>query len=247
MAEQTGEDRQYHDIAPDNPVTKFIASAQIVEIEIKLGLFAGQYKSRVLDFGDKFIKLMVPKVDNHEKEIWKETTVHINYMRPDAMYTFKSRVRRCEVYPRPLLQIDIPTRIERVQRRRYVRVDTPGLMVKFRRFNEEVPYDQNSEPFRMARMVNISAGGMRLDNDEFKVEKGELIEVEFLLEGYKFQHVIGELVRSLELTKRDAQKNEKVFFSFGINFIQIHRVMKEKIFNFVFKKEREMLGGAKPS
>lgn len=247
MADQAQEDRQYYDIGPDSPVTRYIASGQIVEIEIKLGLFAGQYRSRILDFSDKNIKLMVPKVDGKEKEIWKDTTVHINYMRPDAMYTFKSRVRKSELYPRPLLFVEIPPRIERVQRRRYVRVDTPGLTAKFRVFNEEMSSAENTAEYKFARIVNLSAGGMRLDNDTVKVEKGELLELEFMIDGYKFQHVIGEIVRSLELKKVDSQKNEKIFYSFGINFIQIHRVHKEKVFSYVFKKEREMLGGAKPT
>jgi c-di-GMP-binding flagellar brake protein YcgR len=213
----------------------------VIEIEIKLGLFAGQYRSRILDFGSKYIKLMVPKVANEDKHIWQGTTVHINYMRPDAMYTFKVRVRKGEVYPRPLLLVDIPPQVERVQRRRYVRVDTPNMKISFRTFVEDVAYADNEEPFAVAKLFNISAGGLRFDSDDIQVPKGEIVELELLLEGYKFQHVLGEVVRSIELKKRNRSGDEIPFYSHGINFIQIHRVQKEKIFSYVFKREREMI------
>ena len=69
MAEDN-KDVQFYPITSDHPITEYIGKGQVVEIEIKLGLFAGQYRSRVLDFGGKYIKLQVPKVDGRDKYIW---------------------------------------------------------------------------------------------------------------------------------------------------------------------------------
>ncbi len=243
MAEEVKEDIQFYKITTDTPITKYIRSGQVIEIEIKLGLFAGQYRSRILDFGSKYIKLMVPKVNNKEQLFWKATTLHINYMRPDAMFTFKSKIKKSELDPRPSLLIAIPEQVERVQRRRYVRVDTPGMTINFRKFNEDIPLMENDDPFTTSKLFNISAGGMRIDSDDLKIEKGEIVELEFTISNFKCQHVLGEVVRSLELTKKDRNNNESIFYSHGINFLQIHRVQKEKIFSYVFKREREMISG----
>lgn len=242
---ETQEEVQFYKVTPQTPITKYISAGQVIELEIKLGLFAGQFKSRIQEFGSKFVKVMVPKVNDEHTEIWPGTTIHVNYMRPDAMYTFRSRVRKSELYPRPLLMLEIPDQVERVQRRRYMRIDTPGQKVRFRNYLENVAYADNDEPFVEASCFNISAGGMRIDSDDVKVEKGEVIEIEFELDNYKFQHMLGEVVRSLELKKKDRKGNEVVFYSHGINYLQIHRVQKEKIFGYVFKREREMITGGK--
>ena len=241
MADQNNDDVQFYKIEPSTPITQYISKGQIIELEIKLGLFAGQYRSRVMDFGGKYIKILVPKVDGKEKFIWKDTTIHINYMRPDAMFTFKVKVRKSELNPMPNLLVTIPPQVERVQRRRYVRVDTLKMETKFRIFNEEISIMDDAESFNSGKIVNISAGGMRIDHDDIQIPKGEVIELEFTIMGFKCQRVLGEIVRSIELTKKDRYNEDVKFYSHGINFIQIHRVQKEKIFGYVFQKEREML------
>jgi hypothetical protein len=102
------------------------------------------------------------------------------------------------------------------------------MITKFRIFDEDVSIMDEAESFNMGKIVNISAGGMRIDHEEIQILKGEVVELEFTIMGFKCQRVLGEIVRSMELIKKDRYNEDVKFYSHGINFIQIHRVQKEK-------------------
>ncbi|MEZ7893292.1 MAG: PilZ domain-containing protein [Candidatus Wallbacteria bacterium] len=232
------------EITNESSLQKYLGKGQVIEVEVKLGLFAGQYKSKVLTFNDKNISFAVPAVGNKLIHLWDKTVCHINYMRSDGMYTFMTRIVKSEIYPNPILQALVPPKIEKIQRRRYVRVDVK-LAIKMRRFHEDVPYDSQPEPFFEATTVNISAGGLRADSPKHKLEMGEVYEFEFTLDNYKYQNVLGEIVRAAEMKNAQGalltNPDGSQMYNYGVNFIQIHRVQKEKIISYVFKREREMI------
>ena len=223
---------------------KYLSRGQVVEIEVKLGLFAGQYKSRVGAMSDKALSMSVPAIAGKHIHIWEKTVCHLNYMRGDGMYTFITRVVKSEIYPKPLLNLLIPEKIEKIQRRRYVRVDVK-IPVRMRLFKEDTSYEDQPEPFFDSTTVNISAGGLRLDSPKHKLESGEVYEFEFSLDNYKYQNILGEIVRAAEMKNPQGTlityPDGSPVYNYGVNFIQIHRVQKEKIISYVFKCERETI------
>lgn len=237
---------QSFEVTNSMSMQKYLPKGQVVEIEVKLGLFAGQYKSKVLTFTDKAIGMSVPSLGDSLLHIWEKTVCHVNYMRPDGMFTFLTRVSKSEIYPKPVLQFVFPPKVEKVQRRRYVRVDVK-LNLRMRLFKEDVSYDAQPEQFFDAYTVNISAGGLRVDSPNAKLELGQIYEFEFTLDGYKHQHILGEIMRAAEMKNNLGapltHPNGNPMFNYGVNFIQIHRVQKEKIIAYVFKREREMIAG----
>lgn len=234
----------YYEISNASILEKYLSTGQVVEIEVKLGLFAGQYKSRLTGIHDKYLSLVVPNVSGKNILFWEKIVCHVNYMRPDGMYTFITHVIKCENYPKPILQLALPDKIEKIQRRRYVRVDVK-IPVKMRLYREDINYDEQNEPFFEATTVNISAGGLRIDCPKRKLEVGEVYEFEFTLDDYQYKNILGEIVRAAEM--KNPQGNLMTYpdgspmYNYGVNFIQIHRIQKEKIIAYVFKREREMI------
>jgi len=237
---------QSFEVTNNLSMQKYLPKGQVVEIEVKLGLFAGQYKSKVLTFTEKAVGMSVPTLGDSLLHIWEKTVCHVNYMRPDGMFTFLTRVYRSEIYPKPVLQFTLPPKVEKVQRRRYVRVDVK-MPLRMRLFQEDVAYDAQSEQFFEASTVNISAGGLRVDSPAVKLELGQIYEFEFELDGYKHEHILGEIMRAAEMKSKLGapltHPNGSPMYNYGVNFIQIHRVQKEKIIAYVFKREREMIAG----
>lgn len=242
--QQTNTSTTYFEVTNLSSLEKYLSRGQVVEIEVKLGLFAGQYKSRVSNMTDKVLTMSVPSVASKHVHIWEKTVCHLNYMRSDGMYTFITHVVKSEIYPKPILNLAVPEKIEKIQRRRYVRVDVK-IPVRMRLFQEDTSYEDQPEPFFDATTVNISAGGLRLDSPKHKMELGEVYEFEFTLDNYKYQNVLGEIVRAAEMKNPQGAlityPDGSPMYNYGINFIQIHRVQKEKIISYVFKCEREMI------
>ncbi len=244
MADEQQNSSTYFEINGPAALERYIPKGQVVEIEVKLGLFAGQYKSKVTNYKDKTISFVVPSVAGKPVYIWEKTVCHMNYMRPDGMFTFITRVVKSEIYPKPILYVIMPEKVEKIQRRRYVRVDVK-IPVRMRLFKEDATYEEQDEQFFESTTINVSAGGLRVDSPKMKLELGKVYEFEFVLENYKFQHVLGEIVRAAEM--KNAQgvlityPDGSAIYNYGVNFIQIHRVQKEKIISYVFKCEREMI------
>ncbi|HPG59531.1 MAG TPA: flagellar brake protein, partial [Candidatus Wallbacteria bacterium] len=117
--QQANTSTTYFEVTNLSSLEKYLSRGQVVEIEVKLGLFAGQYKSRVSNMSDKVLNMSVPSVASKHIHIWEKTVCHLNYMRSDGMYTFITHVIKSEIYPKPILNLAVPEKIEKIQRRRY--------------------------------------------------------------------------------------------------------------------------------
>ncbi len=222
-----------YEIGKDKNLEDFLSQDSTVELGVKYGLFAGNWRSKVLSFDNNVMVLSLPKKDVKSDDfidIWPNVKAEVVFMKHgDGMYTFKTEI----IQPNPVLgnlEIKVPEKISRLQRRRYKRVQTPGLTTYYRIYSEE----GEEEEFREGEVLDISAGGMKLRLEGEKIEVGTLLELSFLFEGDSFDGIIGEVVWNAEIGDAEPKK-----YLHGINFIQITPNQRQKLMKHVLRLDRE--------
>lgn len=120
-----------------------------------------------------------------------------------------------------LIKLTMPYDIERIQRRDYVRVS----------YIQEIKYVKDSEEadYRNALLINLSGGGVCFKTTDI-LNIGEIIDIRLT---YSNEVAItkGKVVRG--------QIDEFGKHSYGVQFIDIDDITREKIIQFVFKLMRK--------
>ena len=113
---------------------------------------------RVQDITPEGIYLDRPMISRRRLDAPVGETVEIEYKRPDAIYSFTSRI--LDLPPEreiPALLIEHPKDLKRVQRREHFRIDVL-LGMTFKLYNPEETVEEKP---RSGWVLNLSAGGVR--------------------------------------------------------------------------------------
>lgn len=145
-----------------------------------------------------------------------------------GLYGFETVVIKAAVEPEPELHLEAPRRVERVQRRHWVRLDV-SLPVWLARV--DAPEEERS-----GRTRDLSGGGVRLRCDE-PLKPGDLVALRILFPGGWEVAARGRVVRAEQGT--DAQPE------YGIQFIDIDPRAQDRIAGFILAEQarrRRLLG-----
>jgi c-di-GMP-binding flagellar brake protein YcgR len=145
-----------------------------IEIKVGDGPDAGRYFARIQDFINGGIVITDPEFVGGSVLLREEIQVTVAITREDAVYQFRSQVRRLTNHVKRQLILTPPRRLERVQRRLFVRVEMSRDLswakvipsVDWNAFESQLTWHQT-------RTVDISGGGVQIKMDEF-VDNGEL-------------------------------------------------------------------------
>jgi c-di-GMP-binding flagellar brake protein YcgR len=202
-----------------------------VLVEIKSGLFKGNYLSRIFKLvKDKEIFIELPEnKDGKLVEFWPKIKVYISFFRenePGAIYIFEKQIDRIEHTPKKCFVVSYPSAIERIQRRNYVRVD-----VRLPFFYQKYRDDGSKMPLKKGLILDISGGGVLLRTPEY-IEKDTFLQTKFKLGEEDFD-VRSKVVRVIE-----KHRGRKSMYKYGIIFDNISEMVRRKIIGFVFDVER---------
>jgi|GEM_PF-4877831 len=208
-------------------------------IEVKSGLFRGNYLSSVVKVIRKqklFIEIPEDK-DGNQVKFWPHTKIFLSFFRenePGAIYEFSEKVEKIEnLGPKPVIIINFPENIERIQRRSYVRVDVrlPYYWKKYR-IDEEDGKETLLPVEKKGYILDISGGGVMLRTPE-KMEKDTFIQTGFELGDEKFD-LRSKIVRVIE-----RHRGRSSMYKYGIIFDDIQDMVRRKIIGYVFEVERK--------
>lgn len=129
----------------------------------------GVYLSRVEDFNREGIIVSRPSFVGGKKLLAAHSQVYVHYRRPDAMYRFAAHMRPSGKRGDQTMQLYKLGRIERVQRRQYVRINYRSKL-KYALL-KVIPDSTDQLNWRMAETLNLSAGGMLIAVDSDVEEK----------------------------------------------------------------------------
>lgn len=181
---------------------------------------------------DGTIEVDIPIIGMSDVKFEIGSLVRISMVFNDAIYSFQGRIlgrsRRRKV---PILIIKPESDINRIQRRAYYRLKC-YCCVQYRPYKLPI-FGENQYPFKVAKTVNISGGGMCLLIDE-KIEKTGFLECVIMLEKDMAIKVIGKVI--------DVKESE--FFSrkweARIKFEKISEKDREKIINYIFREQLKL-------
>lgn len=139
------------------------------KIEIQIGdeLDAGRYLARIQDFLDDGIAITEPEFITGSSLLRDDADVTVLVTRDDAAYAFRSRIHASHERAGRRFILSRPARVERVQRRRFVRLELVGK-VAYAVIPRSIEWHERDKHLTwiQSHTFDLSAGGlsMRLDN-----------------------------------------------------------------------------------
>ncbi|MEW6172056.1 MAG: PilZ domain-containing protein [Bacillota bacterium] len=157
--------------------------------------------------------------------------VKVNFPGDGEMFTFESMVTGRREAGVPLYGLTFPEKIERIQRRRDVR-----LFALHEIQYAEVPTGREPPAFKKAKALDISAGGLRLVAEN-EYPPGTILLVKFTLP-MRNSH-LETLTRARVVRKEPILLDNQQLFHLGLEFVDLPQSQKDKIFSYIFWKMME--------
>lgn len=213
----------------------YIKVNKLIDLEIDMGKGNLEQKdvfsSRVEDIRRDSIIVAAPYKKGSLVPVPVGKDVLIRVGKDGTYYLFHTKVTARTGGQQPVLQLSIPFKISKIQMRSWVRVDV-NLPTQYRLLESE-------DEFIKSTTTDVSGGGicMLVDNE---IEKDILLELNIAFPDNFILKTKGIVCRCL---------NENKIIRLGVCFQEINERHQERIVNFVFKKQREIIqkGVAKPT
>ncbi|MDD2585238.1 MAG: flagellar brake protein [Syntrophomonadaceae bacterium] len=203
---------------------------QLIEIEVDSDEPSASLPSRIEEIKDEYLYISMPikKGVLFPLRVGQEIKIIIRYRQ--SFFAFKANVVGRRREPIPILIINKPENIIRInQKREYVRLET-SLTVRFR-----ILEDGDKESIIcQANTIDISAGGVLFSTKQ-KVHTSNKMEIELQLAEEGPILCIGKVVRVFD--KDQVTGETKV----AVEFDNISEGQRDKIFKYIFDKQREWI------
>ncbi|AAM24641.1 c-di-GMP-binding flagellar brake protein YcgR [Caldanaerobacter subterraneus subsp. tengcongensis MB4] len=192
--------------------------------KIKIGLNEGKtmYSSQVQDVSkDGTLLVDTPVYSGHLVPIRVGSIVQVIYFTKQGLFIFYAKVLNRFSGKLPLLEIMPISGVERLQRRKYFRLEKVIPFTYRIRGEEEKEYK--------GVIQDISGGGLRCRVDK-KLEIGTIIDCSFTLD--EEIQVSGKVVRYEESMEEG--------YEVGVCYVDIEERMREKIIRYIFEEQRKI-------
>lgn len=196
------------------------------------------YKSTIQDVSDDYFAMSVPMFEGRYLPLERGEKVEIIYYDNLVLYKFIGVVINRKIDNNvPQLILNFPDKVQRIQRRNYVRVDLIEYInyCKFidNKRVEDLYYEDEKNLFK-AILLDISGGGMKLKIKE-KITASDILLIQ-LPTNEGVLRIKGRVVR---VFKDDDGRN-----ICGICFIEIDNKTRERIIRHVFDIMRKQRNAA---
>jgi c-di-GMP-binding flagellar brake protein YcgR len=198
---------------------------QRIEIDVSLPGFAGTYSSRIEEVTDTALIATLPSQGKAFLPLLAGDQILINYWGEDSLYFFETRVLERRLQPLPVLILEKPQKINRSQRREFVRFGA-RLPFRYSLFDGLETLDANT--------ADISGGGISFTTP-VPPREGSQMRLELELPGEKPVKAVGSVVRVADRSG-PIKKRYKV----GVTFLVIEEKDRDRIIKYIFARQREL-------
>ena len=210
-----------------------------LQLVVSDGPQAGVYSTRVEDLSEAHISVDAPVSGRDVIFFEEELPLWVTFAREhDARYRFRSKVVGRASKPIPMVLIEPPEHIERMQDREFVRVPTtlPARCVFVKKEDEGIP-----KSFK-ATIMDISAGGIRMGvnlpeqeaRTDWTIKRGTYFSVTFDLPGLmRFDQTEVRVINVIE------DRWERLILL--CMFLDITEGMREQIVRYNLAQQRVLL------
>lgn len=211
-------------------IEKILKLLTTVEVEVLSEKeYEGTYLCKIEDIeAKKEIHISLPMEKGKLIPLRVGTAVRINITEKDGVYSFAENIIRRVTTPYAHFILNYPKKIERLQRRNYVRMvlNVPVEMIT----EDGVSHKGVS--------IDVSGGGMLLAFAKKEFSMGEKVVLNFkLTNGSEYNGVKAEIKREREFEPVEGVPNTKK--GYGLDFTEIDQKKREEIISYLFELQRD--------
>ena len=200
---------------------------QLIEVEMKYNEKKIILSSRIEGIENDYLLIATPIRKGVPLMASSGLEIIVQFRLRDTQWGFKTQVLDKRMRPIPIWLIKKPLEFFRVaQKRNWVRVDI-ALPVHFQYL------DRDDDSTYQGLTVDISAGGILLSS-AYQCHAGEKLKVDLFLTDKTKVSLVARVVRAFD-------KEQKALHGYlvALEFEDITEIQRDRIFKFVFEKQRE--------
>jgi c-di-GMP-binding flagellar brake protein YcgR len=185
--------------------------------------------STIQDIDDRAFYIAVPVRRTVPLMLREGDSVHFQIPGATGMVLFTTKVTGWRRDVIPLIGLALPTQVERIERRSFVR-----LPVQLEASLAEIPKEGKEVAWVRGQMLDISGGGVRMAIRR-NLSKGARVMVTFALPLGSYSETIvsdGEVMRIQE-------KGPSGIVQVGVQFVNLATKYQDSIIRFIFEKLKE--------
>lgn len=195
-----------------------------IQIIVHEGEYTGRYKTKIEEISQNVITIGIPVAGGQFIPLRVGTSLEVGFTDDISAYSFSTVILKRYDIPIPTLIIAFPETVNKIQRRKFVRVRVVST-VKYQILEDEA-YGEEKQGF----MHDISGGGMLLQTKEAIPHHSRLM----LVLGLR-----GMPLKLMANVIRCTKEDDKTFL-ISVEFIDITEKIRDKIIRVVFGIQREM-------
>ncbi|HEY8890014.1 MAG TPA: flagellar brake domain-containing protein [Clostridium sp.] len=191
------------------------------------------FNSNIQDITGEYIAISIPSSSGQYIPLSKGTIIDVIYYEKDHLYKFKSVVIGRKFENIPILLISLPREINKIQRRKDVRVPvlSTGKYINLKNAPKTSPATIDQSEYNKALLLDLSGGGMRIKVAE-EIKVNDFVLVSLIIKKEEVL-IVGQ-------TKR-VQKDDDGRFICGLSFEFLDNLTRERIIKFIFQLMREQM------
>lgn len=202
---------------------------QLLEIEVEGE--KNRLASRVEEIKDNYLFISMPMRKGALVPLWPGQEIKLVFRDKTSTFGGDSRVVSRRREPLPHLIVTCPQKMVPInQKREYVRLPV-SLKVRFK--NTEAKTDGEIE-IQEGMTIDLSAGGLLLST-KVLLEAGQMLELKVDLTEKESIYCKANVVRVFP------RKHQNEDWKVAINFADINDRQRDRIFKFIFDKQREWI------
>lgn len=217
-------------------------SKEVLKIKLKIEVSQEEgtdlYFSSIQDFREEYFSIALPYRHSRPLSLKVGDRVRITVPGDNEAFSFISEVIGQRRDPIPLFDLALPERIERVQRRQFVR-----LPVSIDVFLAEGGDQEESLTYFKVTTVDLSEGGMRIrTSHSYPLET--YLWIKFTLPSKDSSIEIATKVRVIRTVVQYLDSGK--FYEIGLEFVGLTNLQKDQIFAYVLKRmieQRKLIYG----
>ncbi len=175
----------------------------------------------------------------HEGKIYPISVgsrLDIFFVKKENFYKFKAKVLdRSRKAAISLLKIQALDEIEKIQRRSFFRFECM-IPINYKVVESSKTVLSENETFKKTITRDLSGGGVCIKLEE-KLNIGDVVECELLLDDFNKVHFLGKIVRFIK-----CEANRGIYkYEAGVFFQKIDDKSREKIISYIFQEQRKLM------
>ncbi|MFZ7104615.1 MAG: flagellar brake protein [Peptococcaceae bacterium] len=212
---------------------KFLKINSIIEVEVESGAEKSNiYRTRVEDLNEDGFVIGMPIEKGILVPLYPDSTVIVWHWDNSASYAYYCKVKTRIFEPIPLVFLDWPHQVKKVQRRNFVRIPI-NITIEHKLVVKGEAQTQDNK-FIKSLTRDLSGGGTQFIS-KIKYNKGDILEIKLHL----YDDLVCAKARVMWVFNEISNDTER--FLVGIKFMDISEKTRDSIIKFVFAKQRELI------